>query len=103
MGIGVFLLVELVVATPTSALAAGFTTAMALLAGAALVLVARALRRGQRWARSPAVLVQLFLLPVAYGLVQSAERSLLGWVLLAWGVATLALLLSPAVGRSLGQ
>ena len=38
--------------------------------GVLLLLVARALDRARGWARSPAVVVQLFALPVGYGLAQ---------------------------------
>lgn len=101
LGVGVFLLVELVRASTTSVAAAAFTGVCALLGGGMLGLAARALLHERRWARSPAALVQLLLLPVAYGMVQSDERTLLGAVLLVWGMATLVLLLSPSLSRAL--
>jgi len=46
------------------------------LAGVGLLLVARALLRGRRWARSPALTWQIIWLPVAYGLFQSGRWSI---------------------------
>ena len=44
--------------------------ALALIAGTLLLLVARGLSRTAGWARSPAVVAQLLLLPVGVGLAQ---------------------------------
>lgn len=49
------------------------SAALFLLAAAGLLLVARGLVAGRRWARSPALTWQIVLLPVAYGLVQSGR------------------------------
>ena len=69
--------------------AIGVGTAMA------LALVARALRAGRRWSRTPAMLTQLFTGIVAFYLIQSGR---LDWgipaILLA--IAGLAALLTPA-------
>lgn len=43
------------------------------LAAGGLLLVARGLRRSQRWARSPALTWQIVLVPVSYGLFQSGR------------------------------
>lgn len=69
-------------------------------AGGALLLVARGLRRSRRWSRSPAVLTQLILLPVALSLVRS-ERWYVGAPLLGWAAATLVLLFAPDAGGRL--
>ena len=43
------------------------------LGGVGLLVVARALLHGRRWARSPALTWQVICLPVAYGLFQSGR------------------------------
>lgn len=45
--------------------------AMVVLLGVGVLLLARALARTRRWARSPAVTVQLLALPVGVGLAQN--------------------------------
>lgn len=48
--------------------------------GAALLGVARGLVTGGRWARTPAIVTQLLLLPVAYSLIGPSRQLLLGIV-----------------------
>ena len=55
--------------------------------GALVLLVARALDRTRRWARSPAVVVQLFSLPVGFQLTQTRF----------WPAGAVALVLAVAV------
>jgi hypothetical protein len=99
-GLAVFLLVELVVATPLSALRAVMAALLTLVAGLGLIAVARGLRRRRRWARAPALVTQLLVLPVGAGLVQSG-RWYVGMPLILWALAVLALLFTPAVGEVL--
>jgi nitrogen fixation-related uncharacterized protein len=66
---------------------------MYLLVGVALLAVALGLLRGRFWARTPAVVVQILLLPVAYTLLVSAHRLLIGAVVAVVAVGGLALLL----------
>lgn len=73
---------------------------LSVLAGGALLLVARGLRRRRRWSRSPALLTQLILIPVALSLVRS-DRWYVGALLLVWAAITLVLLLAPAAGGQL--
>lgn len=70
----------------------------ALTAGGGLLIgwIARGLWTGQRWSRSPAVLTELFALPVSVSLIQS-DQPLWGWPLIAVAVLALALLLSRPV------
>ena len=60
---------------------------MALVAGVLLLLVARGLSRTAGWARSPAVVVQLLMLPVGVGLAQGG----------VWWAAVPVLLLAGGV------
>jgi hypothetical protein len=100
VGIGVFLVVETVVASPSDVVAALVSALLALLAGAGLLLVARGLLRRGRWARSPALVLNLIGVPVAVGLLQGG-RWYLGLPLLLWSVAVLVLLFSAPVNAAL--
>ena len=100
VGLAAFFLVELVVASPTSAARAVVAALLTLLAGLGLLAVARGLRRARRWARAPALVTQLLALPVAVGLVQG-ERWYVGVPLILWALGVLALLFTPAVGEVL--
>jgi hypothetical protein len=77
---------------------------MFLLIGAALLLVALGLAKGRFWARTPAVVVQLLLLPLAYSLLVPSHQVLAGAVTGAVVLAALLLLLSaPARAWALDQ
>jgi hypothetical protein len=67
-----------------------------------LVLVARSLARRRRWARAPALVTQLLLLPVGFTVVQSGQAPI-GVPVLAVSVAVVVLVLSPPTGRALGN
>lgn len=99
-GLAVFFLVELVVATPLSAPRAVMAALLTLVAGLGLLAVARGLRGRRRWARAPALVTQLLVLPVGAGLVQGG-RWYVGMPLILWALAVLALLFTPAVGEVL--
>ena len=98
----VFYLVELVVADAGDPVRALVTAALALAAGAGLALVARGLLHRRRWARAPALVTNLILLPVGYGLVQGG-RWYVGLPLLLLGVAVLVLLFAPATAAALDE
>ena len=98
----VFYLVELVVADTGDPVRALVTAALALAAGAGLALVARGLLHRRRWARAPALVTNLILLPVGYGLVQGG-RWYIGLPLLLLGVAVLVLLFAPATAAALDE
>jgi hypothetical protein len=51
-----------------------------LIIGAALVAVGVGLVRGKRWARTPAIVTQLLLLPVVYSLLGPSRQLVLGIV-----------------------
>ena len=64
------------------------------LIGVALVAVGVGLVRGKRWARTPAIVTQLLLLPVVYSLIGPSRQLVLGIVTGVFVVATFLLLIS---------
>jgi len=62
--------------------------------GAALLAVGIGLVGGRRWARTPAIVTQLLLLPVVYSLLGPSRQLLLGVVAGAYVVTTFLLLIS---------
>ncbi|MFI7609642.1 hypothetical protein E1286_34655 [Nonomuraea terrae] len=100
-GLGVFAAVEALTGTPVDLSTALAEAVFALLVGAGLLWVAGGgLFRTQRWGRSPAVLAQIFLLPVAYTLIQSGVPQL-GIPLAVVAVAGIATLLAPPTTHAL--
>jgi hypothetical protein len=67
---------------------------MFLVIGAAVLLVAWGLVKGRFWARTPAIVVQMLLLPVAYSLLVPSRQVLTGAVVGAVVLAALVLLMS---------
>jgi hypothetical protein len=65
-----------------------------LLMGAALLAVGIGLYVGGRWARTPAIVTQLLLLPVVYSLLGGSQQLLLGIVAGAFVLTTFLLLIS---------
>ena len=98
----VFTVVELFVASSDDVARAAVTAVLALVAAVGLGLVARGLLAGRRWARAPALVTNLILLPVAYGLLQ-AEVWYVGIPLLLWAVAVLVLLFIPSTSAALEE
>ena len=66
------------------------------LIGAALVAVGLGLLAGRRWARTPAIVTQLLLLPVVYTLIGPSRQLLLGIVAGMYVAGTFLLLISEA-------
>jgi hypothetical protein len=66
------------------------------LIGAALVAVGVGLVAGRRWARTPAIVTQLLLLPVVYTLLGPSRQLLLGIVAGVYVGGTFLLLISEA-------
>jgi hypothetical protein len=98
--IAVFYLVEIFVATADDRVRAVVTALLAAAAAAGLALVAHGLWRRRRWARAPALVTNLLVLPVAVGLLQGG-RWYVGVPLLVWAVAVLGLLFAPATNAAL--
>ena len=82
------------VGQPSDRLGTEVGAALGVVVGLLLLQVARGLQRRRRWARSPAVVVQLFALPVGYGLAQSGVR-LAAVVVLGLAVGVLLQLAAP--------
>jgi hypothetical protein len=101
-GIAVFYLVEILLGRAGDTALAVLALALQMVAAAALVLVARGLRNGRRWSRSPALLTQLFVIPISVGLLQGG-RWYVGVPLLVWGIVVIVLLFSPAVATALEE
>ena len=97
-----FYLVEMITATPDDVVRALVTVALAALAAAGLALVARGLLHRRRWARAPALVTNLILLPVAVGLLQGG-RWYAGAPLLVWALAVLGLLFAPSTAVALEE
>ena len=100
--IAAFYLVELAVATTDDTLRAVVTAVLAALAAAGMALVARGLGRGRRWARAPALVANLLVLPVAWDLVRGG-RGYVGVPLAVLAVAVLVLLFTPATDAALEE
>ena len=64
--------------------------------GAALVAVGLGLVAGRRWARTPAIVVQLLLLPVVYTLIGPSHQLVLGVLAGVYVAGTFLLLISEA-------
>ena len=101
-GIAVFYVVEILVATTDDTVRALVTAALAVAAAAGLALVARGLGRRRRWARAPALVTNVLVLPVAFDLVRG-DRWYVGVPLAAWALAVLVLLFAPATDGALEE
>ena len=99
-GFGLYVGWESVAGHPHDRVSAFGVTALAMGAGAGLITVARGLLRAERWTRSPAVLVQLFAMPVAVSLIQS-EQPWIGYPLIVTAVVALLMLLSKPTATAL--
>ncbi len=102
VGIAVFYAVELAVATAADVTRALVSAGLTLLAGAGLLQVGRGLLQARRWARSPALVTNLILVPVAVGLLQGG-RWYLGVPLIAAAATVVVLLFSSSVNASLEE
>lgn len=94
------LVVETLTGRSTDATGARLTAVLALFGGVGLILVARALARRRRWARAPALVTQLLLLPIGVSVVQAGQAPI-GVPLLLVAGGLVLLLLSQPVGEAL--
>jgi hypothetical protein len=90
-----------VLGEPTSVGGALVTAAFAALGGVLVLLLARAVLRVRKAARSPVVVVQLIMLPIGWNLIHPSGRPEFGVPVLAVAVAVLALLATPAARAAL--
>jgi hypothetical protein len=101
LGLGVFVAVETLTGTPDDMTTAVAEAVFGLLVGAGLLWVAwGGLFRMERWGRSPAVLTQIFMLPVSVTLIQSDQLQL-GIPLIVVALAGLVTLLAPPTTHAL--
>ncbi|MGW5266468.1 hypothetical protein ACWEQG_36295 [Microbispora sp. NPDC004025] len=98
--LGGYVGVETVVGEPTDVITSIAVAGFGVLGGAALLWVARGLWLVLRWSRGPAVVTQIFALPVAISLIQSAQYAF-GVPLIAAAAVALVTLLAPASTRAL--
>jgi hypothetical protein len=101
LGLGVLVAVETLTGAPQEMRTAVAEAVFGLLVGAGLLWVAwGGLFRMERWGRSPAVLAQIFMLPVAVTLIQS-DQPQLGIPLIVVALAGLTTLLAPPTTHAL--
>ncbi len=89
--------VALVIRASAAELPVGFVLGEAgyyALIGVALIAVGAGLVMGRRWARTPAIVTQLLLLPVVYSLIGPSKQLVLGIVTGVYVVTTFLLLIS---------
>lgn len=89
-------------ATAQSARGAVASTMFAAALTAVLATLTVALHRRRRWARGPAIVLQLLLLPIGFTMV-TGGAAWLGVPVLICGVAGAASLLAPATRTALGM
>lgn len=100
-GVAAFLGYEDLTARPTNPGSAAAVTGYVVLLAALLALLAWALWRRRAWARGPAVVLELLLMPIGYYMSVGGLPWLGVPVLLAGGV-TAGLLVAPATRAALG-
>ncbi|HEX7186703.1 MAG TPA: hypothetical protein VF423_00635 [Actinomycetes bacterium] len=103
LGLGaasIFFLVELVVADADDRVRAAVAGVLVLAGAVGLGLVTRGLWQRRRWARAPALVSNLLVLPVAFDLVRGG-RWYVGGPLLLVALAVLVLLFAPATDAAL--
>ncbi len=98
----VFFVVELGVADADDRVRAVTAAALALLGAVGLGLVARGLYRRRRWARAPALVANLLVLPVAFDLTRGG-RWYVGVPLLLLAAAVLVLLFARPTDDALQE
>ncbi|NUW45092.1 hypothetical protein [Nonomuraea rhodomycinica] len=100
-GLGGFVAVETARGLAADVTSAVAEAAFGMLIGAGLLWVAwGGLLRGERWGRTPTVLAQVFVLPVAITLIDSGRPDL-GVPLVAVAVIGLAAVLAPPTTKAL--
>ena len=100
----VYLVVELLTATPDSFAAAVALTVLAAIATVWLGFIAGNALRGRAWTRGAAIVVQILLGAVAIGCFQGAfAQPAIGWLLLIPALVVLLLLFTTPVVRALSN
>ncbi|MGW0809599.1 hypothetical protein [Nonomuraea sp. NPDC002799] len=101
LGLGVFVAVATLTGTPDDMTTAVAEAAFGVLIGAGLLWVAwGGLFKLERWGRSPGVLTQIFMVPIAVTLIQS-DQPQLGIPLIVVALAGFVTLLAPPTTHAL--
>ncbi|MEU8267666.1 hypothetical protein AB0B89_10890 [Sphaerisporangium sp. NPDC049002] len=98
--LGGYAAVETVIGKPADVSSSIVVSAFGIGIGAALIWVAWGVLGAARWSRAPGVVTQIFALPVAVSLVQSAQ-TVPGVLLIVVALAGLVALLAPATTRAM--
>lgn len=101
LGLGLALLVAGITDDSEDLLNAGLVAVLALGGGAALLAVARGLLGAQGWARAPALVWQLIMIPVGFTTLD--DRPEVAYPLLASVALVLVGLFAPASGAALAE
>jgi hypothetical protein len=97
----VWLIYELATTTATSVRGAVLVTVYAGLMAALFGLLGRALHRRRAWARGPAIVLELLLIPIGYYMTTGGV-AWLGLPVIAFGLVGAGMLLAPSTRASLG-
>ena len=97
--LGGYAMVATLTGTPANRSAALLGGGLAVLAGAGLAGAAWGLLGARRWARSPALVWQLIMLPVGY--YQIGPQPVIGVPVVAVALVTIGLLFVPRTGAAL--
>jgi hypothetical protein len=98
----VFLVYLDATAHATAAESAASITGFSVLMTVALGFVSYSLARRRRWARAPAIVIELLLVAIAYAMLRGGGLLWVGLVLLVLGLVGAGLLLAPGTRRALG-
>ena len=102
LGFGLYVAIEALVGKPHDMVSALAVAGLLIAAGAAMLAVGRGLLRRMSWARSPAVLTQLFAIFIAYNLYQS-KQTLFAVLMAGFAAVALLALFAPGTTRALTQ
>jgi cyanate permease len=86
----------------SAAESAASVTGFSVLMTAALALVAFSLARRRRWARAPAIVIELLLVAAGYTMLRVGDLLAVGIPVLVLGLLGAGLLLAPGTRRALG-
>lgn len=86
----------------TAAESAASITGFSVLMTAALALVSYSLVRRRRWARAPAIVIELLLVAAGYTMLRVGDLLAVGIPVLILGLLGAGLLLAPGTRRALG-
>jgi hypothetical protein len=97
----VYLVIQDIVGAPSTVGQAVAVTLYPAIFAAVLGLLAWSLARRRAWARGPAIVLQMLLIPLGYAMT-TGNAALLGVPVMIVGVTGAALLLAPATREALG-